>query len=131
MEQLFKTKPNYVKNGFSFSNEHFSIEPGIKMSFGHNSVRKNFSLSACFCWDSRLSVSELGQNFKFGGTNGYGDSYLEFLCGHFEVMRVHDAGRAVQAHSREGLGYSYMIGLGRNSRLFGHVSGLLFCLDVE
>ena len=37
------------------------------MSFGHNSVRKNLFLSACFCWDSGLSLREMDQKVKFGG----------------------------------------------------------------
>ena len=47
------------------------------MSFEHNSVRKNRFLSACICWDSRLPLREMDQKFKFGGTIGYGDSYLD------------------------------------------------------
>ena len=35
--------------------------------FEHSSVRKNLFLSACFCWDSRLSLHEMDQKFKFGG----------------------------------------------------------------
>ena len=31
------------------------------MTFKHNSVRKNLFLSACFCWDSRLSLREMDQ----------------------------------------------------------------------
>ena len=84
------------------------------MSFEDNSVRKNLFLSACFCWDSRLSLREMDQNFKFGGTIGYGDSYLEFLFRHFKVFRLHaklhDASGAARAHSGDGLGYCYMIG---------------------
>ena len=38
---------------------------GLKMSFEHNSVRKNLFLSACFCWDSRLSLREMDQNLNF------------------------------------------------------------------
>ena len=57
----------------------FRLYLGLKMSFEHNSVRKNLFLSACFCWDSRHSLREMDQKFKFGGTIGYGDSYLEFL----------------------------------------------------
>ena len=49
------------------------------MLFEHNSIRKNLFLSACFCWNSRLSLREMDQKFKFDGTIGYGDSYLEFL----------------------------------------------------
>ena len=48
------------------------------MSFEHNSVRKNLFLSSCSCRDSRLSLREMDQKFKIGGTIGYGDSYLEF-----------------------------------------------------
>ena len=37
------------------------------MSFERNSVCKNLFLSACFCWDSRRSLRELDQKFKFSG----------------------------------------------------------------
>ena len=77
MEQLFKIKKSSVSNGCSFPHEHFPIVPGLKMSFEHNSVRKNLFLSACFCWDSRLSLREIDQSFIFGGFIGYGNSYLD------------------------------------------------------
>ena len=77
----------------------------------------------------------MDQNFEFGGTIGFGDSYLEFLFRHFKVFRLHavlqdDAG-AVQAHSGKGTGYYYMIGGGPNSCLLGHVTAILFCLYVK
>ena len=80
----------------------FRLYPGFKMSFEHNSVRKNLFLIACFCWDSRPILSELDQNFRFGGTIGYGDSYLDFLFHQFKVFRLHAilhdaAGAKVQA----------------------------------
>ena len=113
----------------------FRLYPGFKMSFEHNSVRKNLFLSACFCWDSRLSLRETDQKFKFGGTIGYGDSYLEFLFRDFKIFRLHallhDAAGAMRAHSVKGPGYCYMIGRGPNSSLLGHVTGLLFCLYVK
>ena len=62
---------------------------GLKMSFEHNSVRKNLFLSACFCWDSRLSLREMDQKFKFGGTIGLGDSHLEFLFHNFKLFNLH------------------------------------------
>ena len=40
------------------------------MSFEHNGVRKNLFVSACFCWDSSLSLHDMGQKFKFGGLIG-------------------------------------------------------------
>ena len=105
------------------------------MSFEHNSVRKNLFLNACFCWDSRLSLREMDQKLKFGGTVGYGDSYLEFLFRHFKVFRLHlilhDAAGAVRSQSGEGPGYCYMIGRGPKSCLLGHVTGILFCLHVK
>ena len=39
---------------------------GLKMSFENNSVSKNLFLSACFCWDSRLSLREMDQKFIIG-----------------------------------------------------------------
>ena len=113
----------------------FRLYPGFKMSFKQNRLRKNLFLSACFCWDSILSLREMDQKFKFGGTIGYGDSYLEFLFRHFKIFRLHtklhDAAGAVRAHSGKGPGYCYMIGRGPNSCLLGHVTGLLFYLYVK
>ena len=87
----------------------FRLYPGLKRSFEHNSFRKNLFLSACFCWDSRLSLREMDQNFKFGGFIGYGKPYLEFVFRHFKIFRLHailhDAAGAVRAYSGEGLGY--------------------------
>ena len=97
----------------------FRLYPGLKMSFEHKIVRKNLFLSACFCWDSGLSLCEIDQNFKFGGTIDDGDSYLEFFFRHSKVFRLHailhDAAGTVRAHSGKGPGYCYMIGRGQNS----------------
>ena len=96
----------------------FRLYPILKLSFEHTSVRKNLFLSPCFCWDSRLSSREMDQKFKFGGTLGYGNSYLELLFRQFKIFRLHamlhDAAGAVRAHSGEGPGYCYMIGRGPN-----------------
>ena len=114
----------------------FRLYAGIQMSFEHNSVCKNLILSACFCWDSRLSLREMYQKFKFRGTIGYGDSYLVFfLFRHFKVFRLHailhGAVGAVRAHNGKGPSCCYMIGRGPNSSLLGHVIGLFFCLYVK
>ena len=45
----------------------FRLYPGLKMTFEHNSVRKNLFLSASFCWNSGLSLREMDQKIKFGG----------------------------------------------------------------
>ena len=108
----------------------FRLYPGLKLSFEHNSVRKNLFLSACFCWDSRLSLRGMDQKDKFGGTIGYGNSYLELLFRHFKKFRLHailhDAAGAVRAHSGKGPGYCYMIGRGPKSCLLGHVTDYSF-----
>ena len=77
----------------------------------------------------------MDQKFKFGGTIGYGDSYLEVWFRHFKVFRLHailyDAAEAVRAHSGRGPDYCHVIGQGQNSYFLGHVTGLLFCLYVK
>ena len=77
----------------------------------------------------------MDQKFKFGGTIGNGDSYLEFPFRHFKVFRrhaiLHDAAGVLRAHSGKGPGYSYKIGRGPYSCLLGHVTGLLFCHYVK
>ena len=105
------------------------------MIFDNNSVRKNLFLSACFCWDSRFSLHEMDQKFKFGGLIGYGNSYLDSVLRYSKLFRLHailhDAAGAVRSHSGKGTGYCYMIGRRPNSCLLGQVTGLLFCLYVR
>ena len=113
----------------------FRLYPGFKMSFEHNSVRKNLSLSACFSWDSRIALCELEKKFKFGGTIGYGNCDLDSVFRYSKVYRLHailhDAAGAARAHSGKGPGYCYMIGRGPNCCFLGHVTGLFFCLYVK
>ena len=113
----------------------FRLCPGIKMTFKHNSIRKNLFLSAYFCWDSSLSLHEMDQKVKFGGLIGYGNSCLDSVFRYSKVFRLHailhDAAGAVRSHSGKGSGYCYMIGRGPNSCLLSHVTGLLFCLYVK
>ena len=113
----------------------FRLYPGLKMSCENNRVRKNLFLSACFCWVFRLSLREVDQKFKFGGTIGYGNFCLDSVFRYSKVFRLHaklhDAAGAVRSHSGKGLGYCYMIGRGPNSCLLGHVTGLRFCLYVK
>ena len=113
----------------------FRLYPGLKMSFEHNSVRRNLFLNACFCWDSRLSLREMGQKFKFGGLIGVGNSCLDSVIRYSKVFRLHailhDAAGAVQSQSGKGPGYCYLIGRGPNSCLLGHVTELPFCLYVK
>ena len=82
------------------------------MSFEHNSVCKNLFLSACFCWDSGISLRELNQKFKYGGLIGYGKSYLDSVFRYSKVFRLHailhDAARVVRSHSGKGPGNCYM-----------------------
>ena len=113
----------------------FRLYPGLKMSFEHNSVRKNLFLSACFCWNSSLSLREMDQKFPFGGLIGYENSCLDSVFRYSKVFRLHailhDAAVVVRAHSKKRPGCCYMIGRGPNSCLLGHVTGLLFCLYVK
>ena len=119
-----------------FSSWTFSdCAPGIEMSFKHNTVCKNLFLSACFCWDSRLSLREVDQKFPFGGVIGYGSSYFDSILCLSIVFRLHaildDAAGAVRSHTVKWPGYCYMIRRGPNSCLLGHVTALLFCLYVK
>ena len=71
------------------------------MSFEHNSIRKNSILSACFCWEARLSLwREMDQKNKFDGLIGYGNSYLDSVIRYSKVFRLHailhDAAGAVR-----------------------------------
>ena len=103
-----------------------------KIHFGYNSSRKNLFLSACYIWNDRVSLREIDQKFPFGGLLGYGNSYSDSILCYSKVFRLHaflhDAAGAVLSHTGKGPGCCYMIGQGPNTCLFGHVTGLLFCL---
>ena len=135
MKQLLIIKTNSAKMDVIFLMSIFRLYPGLKMSFEQNSFRKDLFLSACFCCDSRLSLREMDQKFKTGGTIGYGNSYMEFLFRHFKIFRLratlHDAFRAVRAQCVKRHGYCYVIIPGPISCLLGHVTGLLFCPHVK
>ena len=113
----------------------FLLYLGLKMSFEHNSVRKNLFLSACVCWDSGISFCEMDQKFEFTGLIGCGNSCLDSVFRYSKVFRLHailhDGAGAVRTHSGKGPGYCYTIGRGPNSCLISHVTGLLFCLYVK
>ena len=80
-------------------------------------------------------LREMDQKFKFGGTIGYGEWYLEFLFRRFKVFRLHailhEGAGAVRANSGKGPGYCNMIGRGPISCFLDHVTGFLFCLFVK
>ena len=96
-----------------FLMSYFRLYPGLKMPFEHKGACKNLLLSARFCWDSRLSLREMDQKYKIGGTIGYCGSYLEFPFRLFKVFRrhakLHGAAGAASAHSGKSRGYCYMI----------------------
>ena len=79
---------------------------GLKLSFEHNSARKNLFLNACRRWFDRTSSDEKEQKFIFGAVIGCGDSYLELSIRHFKLFRLHaklfDAAGIVRAFSRKG-----------------------------
>ena len=135
MKQLVINKKTLTRMDVIFLISVFRSYPGLKMSFEHNSVRKSLFLSACFCCDSRFSLHEMDQNFKFGGLIGYGNSYLDSVFRYSKVFRLHAilhvAAGAVGSHKGKGPGYCYMNGRGPISCLLGHVTGLLFCLYVN
>ena len=87
----------------------FRLYLGFKMSFKHNSVRKDLFLSACFCWDSGLSLREMDQKTEFGGLIGYENSYLKSVFRYSKVFRLHAmlhvAAGAVRTHSGKGPEY--------------------------
>ena len=113
----------------------FRLYPGLKLTFEYNNVRKNLFRSACFCWDSGISLREMDKNFKFGGLIGYGNSFLDPVFPYSKGFRlhaiVHDAAGAVRSHTGKGPCYCYMIGRGPNSCLLDHVTGLIFCLYAK
>ena len=77
----------------------------------------------------------MDQKFNFGGTIGYGDSYLDSVFRYSKVFRLyailHDAAGSVLLQTGNGPGHCYMIGRGLNCCLLVHATGLLLCLYLK
>ena len=86
LKQLFIFNTNPSRMDVIFLMSIFWLYPGFKMFFEHNSVCKNFFLSACFCWDSWHFSREMDQKMKIGATIGCVDSYLEFFISSFRSI---------------------------------------------
>ena len=117
MEQPFRTESIFIKIGVSLSKVHFPIVLVVRKNCQLNTIvpTKTFFLSAIHRWDDRIPLREMDHlNKFFGGFNGCGYTYLEFLFCHFKVIRLHgmlhDAAWSVPARSGKGPGYLYLIG---------------------
>ena len=100
----------------------FRLYPKFKMSFEHKSAAKLFS-NACFCGDSRRSLRQMDQNFKFGepldmrtrtwSFSCVSSKYLDYMQNYLTLL--------------EQSGHLVVKGLASlTSCLLGHVTGLLF-----
>ena len=110
---------------------------GLKLCspFKKNTDRKNLFLSVCHCLDPKTSLREMNDLYRHGGLIGYGDSHLDSVLRYSKVFCLHavlhDAAGAVYTEKRKGPGCCYKIGRGPNSCLFGHITGLLFCVFLK
>ena len=136
MKQLSLIKVNFIKKECYLSCEHFStlLQSEIEF-FSQLYTKKNQFLSARYYWDGTISLRMADQKTLHGEEIGYGDSYLDSLFRYSKVFRLHailhDAAGAVRLQTGKGPGYCNMIGRGSNYCLFGHVTGLCFCLYVK
>ena len=111
------------------------LHSGLKFSFENDSARKNAFLSVCRCLETRFSLPEMDQKFIFGGTIGYGDSYLEPVVCRSKVFRLytilHDGAAAVRSHGVKVPGYCRTIGREPISWLLGNVTGVLLLIHLK
>ena len=81
----------------------FRLYNRLKLTYTHNSVRKNLFLSTCYCLDDQISLRKMDQQYPHGGIIGYGDSYLDPLFRYSKVFRLHaillDAAGVVRTQS--------------------------------
>ena len=82
-----------------------------------------------------MSLGEVDQKTSFGGKIGFGDSYLDLVVCYSKVFGLHailhGAAGAVGVQTGKRPGYCYMIGRGPNLCLLDHITGLVFCLQVN
>ena len=103
--------------------------------FKKDTVRRSLVLSVCHCLDLKIYLREMNDFYPLVGLIGNGESYLDSVLRYSKEFRlhaiVHDAAGAVYTEKRKGPSYCFMIGSEPNSCLFGHITGLLFCLYLK
>ena len=89
MKHLFIIKRKFRRNECSFPHEHFPIIPANKNVIWTQQCSKTHFLCACFCWDFRLSLSDLVQKFPFGGIIGYRISNFDsIICNYMQLYMM-------------------------------------------
>ena len=61
----------------------------VTQLYPHNTLRKNYFLAACKCWDETIALDEVDILAPYGGTIGIGDSFLDKLFRSFKIFCLH------------------------------------------
>lgn len=108
----------------------------ISRIYPQNTLRKNYFLAACKCWDQNVVLDEVNENTPYGGTIGIGDSFLDNIFHHFKIFRLHavlhDSAGVMRSKYNVGPGYCYALhNFPINSCFMGHISGILYCICLK
>ena len=116
-------------------NEILRIFEIIRQNFSSNTKRKKLFLCTCFDLDPDINLKEMDQKFLFGGLIGYGNSCMGNFFANSKIFRLHailhDSAGFVKSTKKKGPGYSFAAPSLPSSCFLGHVTGLLFCLNVK
>ena len=106
------------------------------VEFRNKNSRLQYFLAACGLIDPDLDLAVALKLRPHGGVIGVDDSRLDYFLGISKVFRLHailhDASGFVKDYTDKGPGYVYAVDICNiNNCLFGHLSGLGFCLYVK
>ena len=104
--------------------------------FGNFTVWKWILLSACSLGIDNIPLCAMHQNIAFGGFIGYWESVLDFMFCFLKIFKLNAVvlqliSSAVLERTGKGSGLCFVTEPGSDSRWFGCISWLLFCLQLK
>ena len=106
--------------------------------FPKNTSSKNSFLEVCLYLNGTINLHKVNSRAPFAGKIGAGDTLLHKYLKFSKVSRMpaifHDGHGFMWSFNNVGFGYVYAITTEkyfRNSMLWGHISGTLFCTSMK
>ena len=95
--------------------------------------KKNIYLCSCFLSNPDIILKEKDEKFSFGGLIGSGSFSMDYFFANSKIFSLHAilldfAGSVVTSTPKERAGVCFVALILPISCLFGHVTGILFCL---
>jgi len=115
-----------------------------KRHFPYYGNQRNLYLATCAALDPSIDLQSIPEIEKFNiemleknpHCDVIGNSFVDMVFEHFKIFRLHaafhNASGFMKSYQSKGPGYCYPLsGTPINSRIIGHVTGLVYCLYLK